>query len=64
MKQSVEERAAAVKHAEDGAADLKHKFEELSKSLDEHDKEYQVIVLRMLVEHVNGIFGVEVDLFN
>ncbi|XP_071929616.1 structural maintenance of chromosomes protein 2-1 [Coffea arabica] len=44
LKQSVEERAAAVKHAEDGAADLKHKFEELSKSLDENDKEYQGIL--------------------
>ncbi|KAL3533993.1 hypothetical protein ACH5RR_007514 [Cinchona calisaya] len=44
LKQSVEERAAAVKHTEDGAADLKNKFEELSKSLDEHEKEFQGIL--------------------
>ncbi|KAL3534114.1 hypothetical protein ACH5RR_002575 [Cinchona calisaya] len=44
LKQSAEERATAVKHAEDGAADLKNKFKELSKSLDEHEKEYQGIL--------------------
>lgn len=60
MEQSAEERAAAVEHAEDGAADLKNKFEELSKSLDEHEKEYQVIDLKILALHVNRNFDFEV----
>lgn len=42
LKQSVEEKASAVKKAEDGAADLKNRVDELSKSLEEHEKEYQV----------------------
>lgn len=42
LKQSVEEKASAIKKAEEGAADLKSKVEELSKSLEEHEKEYQV----------------------
>lgn len=45
LKQSAEEKAAAVKSAEDGAADLKKRYEELSKNLDEHEKEYQVSLL-------------------
>lgn len=44
--------AAAVKKAEDGAADLKKSFQELSKSLDEHEKEYQVMSLKMSLEPV------------
>lgn len=42
LKQSVEERAAAVKKAEDGAADLKQRAQALSKDLDDSEKEYQV----------------------
>ncbi|KAI5671701.1 hypothetical protein M9H77_12065 [Catharanthus roseus] len=44
LKQSAEEKAAAVKSAEDGAADLKKRYEELSKNLDEHEKEYQGVL--------------------
>lgn len=39
---------AAVKSAEEGAADLKKSFQELSKSLDEHENEYQVISSKSL----------------
>ncbi|KAK7287210.1 hypothetical protein RIF29_00342 [Crotalaria pallida] len=42
LKQSVEEKASAVKRAEEGAADLKKRVDELSKSLEDHEKEYQV----------------------
>lgn len=41
-KLAAEEKATAMHTAEDGAADLKKSFQELSKSLDEHQKEYQV----------------------
>ncbi|KAJ9547299.1 hypothetical protein OSB04_019842 [Centaurea solstitialis] len=44
LKQSAEDRASAVKKAEDGAADLKKTVEELAKSLEEHEKEYQGVV--------------------
>ncbi|KAI3693000.1 hypothetical protein L6452_32826 [Arctium lappa] len=44
LKQSAEDRASAVKSAEDGAADLKKRVEELAKSLEEHEKEYQGVV--------------------
>ncbi|KAL6547966.1 hypothetical protein OROHE_009671 [Orobanche hederae] len=43
-KLAAEERATAIKNAEEGAFDLKKSFEELSKSLDEHETEYQVLV--------------------
>ncbi|KAL0400934.1 UNVERIFIED_CONTAM: Structural maintenance of chromosomes protein 2-1 [Sesamum latifolium] len=43
-KLAAEEMAAAVKNAEDGAADLKKSFQDLSKILDEHEKEYQGVV--------------------
>ncbi|XP_051143191.1 structural maintenance of chromosomes protein 2-1-like [Andrographis paniculata] len=43
-KLSAEQTAVAVKSAEEGAADLKKNFQELSKSLDEHEKEYQGVV--------------------
>jgi len=42
LKQSVEERAAAVKKAEDCAADLRKRTQELSKDLENSEKEYQV----------------------
>ncbi|CBI24628.3 unnamed protein product, partial [Vitis vinifera] len=44
LKQSVEERASAVKRAEDGAADLKQRVEELSKNLEECEREYQGVL--------------------
>ncbi|KMS99478.1 hypothetical protein BVRB_2g044710 [Beta vulgaris subsp. vulgaris] len=44
LKQSVEERAAAVKKAEDGAADLKQRAQALSKDLDDSEKEYQGVL--------------------
>lgn len=40
--------ATAVKKADEGAADLKRSVEELSKSLDEREKEYQVSILKYL----------------
>ncbi|CAA0836700.1 Structural maintenance of chromosomes protein 2-1 [Striga hermonthica] len=43
-KLAVEKMANAVKTAEAGAADLKKSAAELSKSLDEHEKEYQGVV--------------------
>ncbi|GER46534.1 structural maintenance of chromosomes protein [Striga asiatica] len=43
-KLAVEKMANAVKTAEAGAADLKESAAELSKSLDEHEKEYQGVV--------------------
>ena len=36
------ERDAAVKDLEDGASDMKMKAEDLTKKLDENEKEYQV----------------------
>ncbi|XP_021909367.1 structural maintenance of chromosomes protein 2-2 [Carica papaya] len=42
LKQSVEERASAVRRCEDGAADLRRRVEELSKNLEDCEKEYQV----------------------
>ncbi|KAL2484598.1 Structural maintenance of chromosomes protein 2-1 [Abeliophyllum distichum] len=44
LKQSEEEKARAVKIAEDGAVDLKRSSQELSKSLEEHEKEYQGVL--------------------
>ncbi|KAJ1388616.1 SMCs flexible hinge [Sesbania bispinosa] len=44
LKQSVEEKASAVKRAEEGAADLKNRVDELTKSLEEHEKEYQGVL--------------------
>ncbi|XP_047983566.1 structural maintenance of chromosomes protein 2-1-like [Salvia hispanica] len=43
-KLAAEEKATAIKTAEDGAADLRKKFQELSKSLDEHQKEFQGVM--------------------
>lgn len=42
LKKSIEEKASAVKSADDGAADLKRRVEDLSKSLEESEKDYQV----------------------
>ncbi|EXC13941.1 Structural maintenance of chromosomes protein 2-1 [Morus notabilis] len=44
LKQSVEERTTAVKRAEDGAADLKKRVEDLSQGLEEFEKEYQGVL--------------------
>ena len=42
IKRSMIERDAAVKDLEDGASDMKMKAEDLTKKLDENEKEYQV----------------------
>lgn len=42
IKRSIVERDSAVKKAEDDASDLKNRVENLSKNLDECEKEYQV----------------------
>ncbi|WZZ44429.1 hypothetical protein YC2023_040688 [Brassica napus] len=44
LKKSVKERAAAVKKSEDGAADLKRRFQELSTTLEESEKEHQGVL--------------------
>ncbi|PSR93333.1 Structural maintenance of chromosomes protein like [Actinidia chinensis var. chinensis] len=44
LKQSIEERGSAVKNAEDGAADLKKRVEELSKGLEVYEKDYQGVL--------------------
>ncbi|KAK4837410.1 hypothetical protein QYF36_005206 [Acer negundo] len=44
LKQSIEEKASAVRRSEEGAADLKKRVEELSKSLEEYEKDYQGIL--------------------
>lgn len=44
LKQSAEEKVAAVKKAEEGASDLKKRAEELSMSLEAHEKEYQGVL--------------------
>ncbi|XP_031392590.1 structural maintenance of chromosomes protein 2-1-like [Punica granatum] len=44
LKQSIKESAAAIKKAEEGQVDVKKRFEELSKSLDEKEKDYQGIL--------------------
>lgn len=42
LKQSMKESAAAVNKAEVGEVDVRKQFEELSKILDEKEKDYQV----------------------
>lgn len=44
LKQSAEEKVAAVSKAEEGASDLKKRAEELSISLEAHEKEYQGVL--------------------
>ncbi|KAF9595784.1 hypothetical protein IFM89_004186 [Coptis chinensis] len=44
IETSIEERNAAVKKSEDGAADLKKRVDDLSKSLEEYEKQYQGIL--------------------
>ncbi|KAK6794268.1 hypothetical protein RDI58_007721 [Solanum bulbocastanum] len=44
LKQSAEEKIAAVRKAEEGASDLKKRAEELSISLEAHEKEYQGVL--------------------
>ncbi|KAJ0098691.1 hypothetical protein Patl1_19865 [Pistacia atlantica] len=44
LKQSVEEKASAVRKSEEGAADLKMRVEELSKRLEEYEKDYQGVL--------------------
>ena len=42
IKRSILERDAAVKNVENEASDMKKRAEELTKELDEKEKEYQV----------------------
>ncbi|XP_037491870.1 structural maintenance of chromosomes protein 2-1 isoform X2 [Jatropha curcas] len=44
LKQSVEEKATAVRKSEEGAADLEKRVKELSKALEEHEKDYQGVL--------------------
>ncbi|KAF8398481.1 hypothetical protein HHK36_017410 [Tetracentron sinense] len=44
LQKSLEERDYAVKKTEDGAADLKKRVEDLSRNLEEYEKEYQARV--------------------
>ncbi|KAK2651266.1 hypothetical protein Ddye_018755 [Dipteronia dyeriana] len=44
LKQSIEEKASAVRRSEEGAADLKKRVDELSKSLEEYEKDYQGVL--------------------
>ncbi|KAL7184015.1 hypothetical protein ACSBR2_026232 [Camellia fascicularis] len=44
LKKSTEEKAYAVKNAEDGAADLKKRLEQLDKSLEQYEKDYQGVL--------------------
>lgn len=43
LKMSIGERDSAVRKAEDGAADLKKRVDDLSKNLEGYEKEYQVL---------------------
>ncbi|XP_030936006.1 structural maintenance of chromosomes protein 2-1-like [Quercus lobata] len=44
LKHSVEEKASAVRKAEEGASDLKKRFEELTKSLEKYENDYQDVL--------------------
>ncbi|VVB04545.1 unnamed protein product [Arabis nemorensis] len=44
LKKSVEERASALKKSDEGAADLKRKFQELSTTLEECEREHQGVL--------------------
>ncbi|XP_078446527.1 structural maintenance of chromosomes protein 2-2-like [Wolffia australiana] len=44
IKQSIEEKDSAVQKAVDGTSDIKKKVEDLSKNLDEREKEYQGVL--------------------
>lgn len=56
IKRSIEERDSAVKKAEDGAADLKMRFGELSKNLEEYEKEYQVSFFLYILVFTNRFY--------
>jgi hypothetical protein len=49
LRHSVEEKASAVRKAEEGAADLKKRAEELSKNLEEYEKDYQVCMFPLCI---------------
>jgi len=57
LKQSVEERATAVKKSE-GAADLKKRVEDFFKSLENYEKEYQVSIHACLF---TSFYSIETD---
>uniref|UniRef100_A0A1J3JL63 Structural maintenance of chromosomes protein n=2 Tax=Noccaea caerulescens TaxID=107243 RepID=A0A1J3JL63_NOCCA len=44
LKKSVEERASALKKSDEGAADIKRKFQELSTTLEECEREHQGVL--------------------
>ncbi|XP_010246683.1 PREDICTED: structural maintenance of chromosomes protein 2-1-like [Nelumbo nucifera] len=44
IKKSIEEKDSCVKKSQDGAADLRKKVENLSKNLEEYEKEYQGVL--------------------
>jgi hypothetical protein len=58
LKQSVEERATAVKKSEEGAADLKKRVEDFFKSLENYEKEYQVSIHACLF---TSFYSIETD---
>lgn len=62
LKQSVDEKESAVKKAEEGASGLKNKVEELTNSLEEHEKEYQVTGLK-LSGSVMSISGISLGVY-
>ncbi|GKE56456.1 hypothetical protein Tco_1495641, partial [Tanacetum coccineum] len=41
IQKKIEDRASTIKNAEDGADDLKTRIDELAKSLEGHEKEYE-----------------------
>lgn len=68
MKQSLKDRDCAIRNAEEGAADLKKRAEELSHSLNEYETQYQVDSVSMCclylvhLSHMLGLHGVRVTL--
>lgn len=54
-KRSILEREAAVTNSENGATDLKEKVENLTKTLEEHEKDYQVTCQNKLPQNIARI---------
>lgn len=70
MKQSVKDRECAIRNAEEGAADLKKRAEELSQNLNEYETQYQVksvsICLLYLIRqrYLLCLYGVQIIFCN
>lgn len=66
MKQSVKDRECAIRNAEEGAADLKRRAEELSQSLNEYETQYQVKSVSICLLYVNllCLYGVQIIFCN